>query len=149
VSINPGGGPNRLAENLLGLEAGGYAPDSITDSAIVDLAEAQTAGGSWNSGEEQPRPPITEGDIAGTAAPERRDDRARQDRPLGRQWWHGRVPRHAVVVEEPRALSARASEILAEYFGATWRSGVPPSTARGSSGPLYGPFVRFVRVQFV
>ena len=66
-SLNPGGGPNRLAENLLGLDAAGYAPDSITDSALVDLAEAQAVDGSWKSGEEQPRPPITEGDIAGTA----------------------------------------------------------------------------------
>jgi hypothetical protein len=66
-SINPGGGPNRLAENLLGLEAAGYVPDSITDSAIVDLAEAQAVDGSWTGGEEQPRPPITEGEIAGTA----------------------------------------------------------------------------------
>ena len=46
-SMNPGGGPNRLAENLLGLEAAGYAPDSITDSAMVDLAEAQSVDGSW------------------------------------------------------------------------------------------------------
>ena len=66
-SLNPGGGPNRLAEGLLGLDAAGYAPDAITDSAIVDMAEAQAADGSWVDGEEQPRPPITEGAIAGTA----------------------------------------------------------------------------------
>jgi ankyrin repeat protein len=66
-SINPGGGPNRLAENLLGLAGAGYPPDAITDSAIVDLAEAQGENGAWDRGEEQPRPPITESSIAGTA----------------------------------------------------------------------------------
>jgi hypothetical protein len=30
-SINPGGGHNRLSESLLGLAAGGYKPDPITD----------------------------------------------------------------------------------------------------------------------
>ena len=66
-SLNPGGGPNRLAENLLGLEAAGYKPDPITDSAIIDLAEAQSTEGNWPAGEEQPRPPITESLIASTA----------------------------------------------------------------------------------
>ncbi len=66
-SINPGGGPNRLAENLLGLDAAGYKPDAITDAAVVDLVEAQAAEGYWPAGEEQPRPPITESTIAATA----------------------------------------------------------------------------------
>lgn len=66
-SMNPGGGPNRLAENLLGLEAAGYKPDTMTDSAVVDLAEAQRPDGSWFANEEQPRPPLTESDIASTA----------------------------------------------------------------------------------
>src|SRR5690348_5325809 len=65
--LNPGGGTNRLAENLLGLDAAGYPPDAITDSAVVDLAESQAADGSWPPGEEQARPPITESFIAGTA----------------------------------------------------------------------------------
>lgn len=66
-SLNPGGGPNRLAENLLGLAAAGYPGDVITDSAVTDLAEAQAADGSWPAGEEQPRPPITESVIGSTA----------------------------------------------------------------------------------
>jgi ankyrin repeat protein len=66
-SINPGGGPNRLAENLLGLEAAGYKPDPITDSAVIDLVEAQAQDGSWPAGEEQPRPPITQSAIGATA----------------------------------------------------------------------------------
>ncbi|MBZ5724192.1 MAG: ankyrin repeat domain-containing protein [Acidobacteriia bacterium] len=66
-SLNPAGGPNRLAENLLGLEAAGYQPDTITDAAVVDLAESQDPEGYWAGGEEEPRPPITESVIAGTA----------------------------------------------------------------------------------
>ncbi|HKA01880.1 MAG TPA: ankyrin repeat domain-containing protein, partial [Candidatus Solibacter sp.] len=66
-SINPGGGPNRLAENLLGFAAAGYPADAITDAAIVDLAEAQAENGSWADGEEQARPPITESVFGGTA----------------------------------------------------------------------------------
>jgi len=66
-SINPGGGPNRLAESLIGLEAAGYTADAITDSAIVDLVESQAENGAWHTGDEQPRPPITESGIAATA----------------------------------------------------------------------------------
>lgn len=65
-TLNPGGGANRLAETLLGLEAAGYPADVMTDSAIVDLAESQALDGSWPAGEEQPRPPITESLIATT-----------------------------------------------------------------------------------
>jgi hypothetical protein len=66
-SLNAGGGPNRLGENLLGLEGAGYSPNTITDSAIVDLAEARALDGGSTVGEEQPRPPITESSIARTA----------------------------------------------------------------------------------
>lgn len=66
-TLNPGGGSNRLAENLLGLKAAGYPPDAITDSAIVDVAESQEPDGSWIAGEVQNRPPITQSDIASTA----------------------------------------------------------------------------------
>jgi ankyrin repeat protein len=66
-SINPGGGPNRLGENLLGLNASGYRADTITDSAVIDLAESQLTGGIFPSGEAGMRPPITEGTIGSTA----------------------------------------------------------------------------------
>ena len=69
-SLNPGGGPNRLGENLLGLYAAGYAPDALTDSAIVDLAESQRADGMFPSNDGSAggqRPPITEGLIGSTA----------------------------------------------------------------------------------
>lgn len=66
-ALNPGGGANRLGENLLGLEAAGYPPDVITDSAVVDFAQFQAADGRWPGGEAHTRPPITEGEIGSTA----------------------------------------------------------------------------------
>lgn len=66
-SLNPGGGPNRLGESLLALHAAGYPPDSITDSAVVDLAESQSADGKFPGGEGSARPPITESVTASTA----------------------------------------------------------------------------------
>jgi ankyrin repeat protein len=65
--ILPGGGAPRLAENLLGLQAVNYLPDSITDAAIVAIAAAQRPDGSWNSGEIQHRPPITQSAFSATA----------------------------------------------------------------------------------
>lgn len=66
-SLNPGGGSNRLGESLLGLEAAGCPPDSITDSAVVDFAESQGADGSWPASEAHARPPVTESVIGTTA----------------------------------------------------------------------------------
>jgi len=66
-ALNPGGGANRLGENLLGLEAAGYPADIITDSAVVDFAQFQAADGCWPGGEAHTRPPITEGEIGSTA----------------------------------------------------------------------------------
>jgi hypothetical protein len=66
-ALNPGGGPNRLGENLLGLYSAGEPPNTAIDAAVVGLAESQNAAGAWASGEEQPRPPLTESDIASTA----------------------------------------------------------------------------------
>jgi len=119
-SLNPGGGPNRLAENLLGLEAAGYAPDSITDSAIVDLAEAQTVEGSWNSGEEQPRPPITEGDIAGTA----RAIRALQaySIPARRREFEARIARAQAWLQ--RVKPATTDDYAMRLLGLVW-AGAP------------------------
>ena len=66
-SLNLGGGSNRLAEQLLGLKASGYPSDSITDSAVVDLAESQQPDGSWVASPAQNRPPIQQSDFAATA----------------------------------------------------------------------------------
>ncbi len=63
----PGGGAPRLAENLLGLIAANYAPDAITDAAIVAIAATQRPDGSWKSNEIQHRPPITQSSFSATA----------------------------------------------------------------------------------
>ena len=99
-SMNPGGGPNRLAENLLGLEAAGYKPDTMTDSALVDLAEAQASEGYWGAGEEEPRPPITESVIAATV----RAVRAIQaySIPARRQEFNGRIARARVWLAQTK-----------------------------------------------
>ena len=76
--ILPGGGANRLAENLLGLKSANYAPDSITDAAVAAIANAQGSDGSWGSGEVQHRPPIAQSLFASTA----RCIRALQDFPI-------------------------------------------------------------------
>jgi hypothetical protein len=119
-SLNPGGGPNRLAENLLGLEAAGHAPDSITDSAIVDLAEAQAVDGSWRDGEEQPRPPITEGEIAGTA----RAVRALQaySIPARRQEFDARIAKAEAWLK--RAKPASTDDYAMRLLGLAW-AGAP------------------------
>jgi hypothetical protein len=66
-ALNPGGGSNRLGENLLGLAAAAYPADAITDSAVTDLAQFQAADGAWPAGEVHARPPITESGIGATA----------------------------------------------------------------------------------
>jgi len=63
----PGGGAPRLAENLLGLQAVNYPPDTITDSAVVAIAATQRPDGSWRSNEIQHRPPITQSPFSATA----------------------------------------------------------------------------------
>lgn len=77
----PGGGARRLGENLLGLKAANYAPDGITDTAVVAIAGAQRPDGSWSSGEVQHRPPIAQSIFASTA----RVIRALQDYPIPAQ----------------------------------------------------------------
>jgi squalene cyclase len=51
----------------MGLKAAGYPPDTITDSAVVDLVESQQPDGSWVAAKGQNRPPITQSDFAATA----------------------------------------------------------------------------------
>ncbi len=63
----PGGGANRLAENLLALRSANYPPDSITDAAIVAMAAAQNPDGGWDDGEIQHRPPLAESPFGTTA----------------------------------------------------------------------------------
>jgi hypothetical protein len=63
----PGGGANRIAEMLLGLQASNYPADIITDAAVVAMAESQEVDGSWLAGEVQLRPPISQSHFAATA----------------------------------------------------------------------------------
>jgi len=56
-----------LAPFLFGMAEAGYPPDSITDSAVVDLMSLQRTDGSWNRGLGISRSPIQEGNAARTA----------------------------------------------------------------------------------
>lgn len=73
----PGGGPDRLAENLLALKAAEYPADSITDTAIAAIAASQHSDGSWRN-EVNVRPPIEQSPFAATA----RIIRALRDYPI-------------------------------------------------------------------
>jgi ankyrin repeat protein/cytochrome c551/c552 len=119
-SINPGGGPNRLAENLLGLEAAGYKPDTMTDSAVVDLAEAQATEGYWPAGEEQPRPPVTESVIAATA----RAVRAIQAYaiPARKQEIDGRIARARVWLKQAKPTTTE--DFVMRLLGLAWSGAV-------------------------
>jgi hypothetical protein len=65
--IAPGGGANRLAENLEGMFAAGHPADSVTDSAVNEIAMSQCQDGHWGAGEVQHRPPLAQSHFAGTA----------------------------------------------------------------------------------
>jgi hypothetical protein len=130
-SLNPGGGANRLAENLLGLDSAGYPADLITDSAVVDLVEAQSADGAWSDVEEHPRPPITESGISGTA----RAIRAVQAYtiPARQAEFAGRIARARSWLQraEPRTTEEFAMRLL----GLTW-AGAPAADLRAAAKPL-------------
>src|SRR5205085_905142 len=66
-AIAPGGGANRMAENLQGMYAARYPADSITDSAVVEIAMSQNPDGHWGNGEVQLRPPLAQSHFAGTS----------------------------------------------------------------------------------
>lgn len=130
-SINPGGGPNRLAENLLGLEAAGYKPDGITDSAVVDLVEVQAPEGYWPAGEEQPRPPITESVIAATA----RSVRVIQAYaiPARQQEFVGRIARARAWLKQ--ANPTTTEDFVMRLMGLAW-AGATNAELRDAAQPL-------------
>jgi ankyrin repeat protein len=66
-ALTPGGGADRLADNVLGLSAAAYPADTITDSAVAEIAMSQNPDGHWGAGEVQHRPPITQSHFASTA----------------------------------------------------------------------------------
>jgi ankyrin repeat protein len=121
-SLNPGGGPNRLGESLLALHAAGYPPDSITDPAVVDLAESQSADGKFPGGEGSARPPITESLIASTA----RAIRALQvySIPARKAEFDARISRARAWIERAVPVSADdfAMRLAGLYWGGSTRS---------------------------
>ncbi len=130
-SINPGGGPNRLAETLLGLDAAGYKPDAITDSAVVDLAEAQAPDGAWSGGEEQPRPPITESLIAFTA---RAVGAIRAySIPARKQEFDGRIARARVWLKQAKPVTTE--DFALRLLGLAW-AGASNADLREAAQPL-------------
>lgn len=60
------GVPEIVAYSLNGLAATGYAPDSMTDAMVADLAASQLRDGRWHYGG-LARPPFEEGDFFRTA----------------------------------------------------------------------------------
>jgi hypothetical protein len=60
------GVPEVVAYSLVGLAATGYAPDSMTDAMVADLAASQARDGRWHYGG-LARPPFEEGDFFRTA----------------------------------------------------------------------------------
>lgn len=130
-SMNPGGGPNRLGESLLGLYAAGYRPDTITDSAVIDLAESQAVDGMFLSGEAGARPPITEGTIGSTA----RAIRALQVYSIpGRQAEFTRRIAHAEKWLE-HAAPVSTDDFTMRLLGLHW-AGAPDAMVRESAKAL-------------
>ena len=115
-TLNPGGGSNRLTENLLGLKAAGYPADTLTDSAIVDVAESQEPDGSWIAGEVQNRPPITQSDIAASA----RSIRVLQEYciPARKQEFADRIARARAWLKQQKPITTE--DFSMRLSGLTW-----------------------------
>jgi len=130
-TLNPGGGANRLAEHLLALKANGYPPDTITDSAIVDIAESQEPDGSWRSGEAQNRPPITQSAIAATA----RAIRVLQEYsiPARRQEFTERIARARAWLKHAKPITTE--DVSMRLSGLTWSRAVE-SDLKNAAGHL-------------
>ena len=114
--LTPGGGPNRLAEMLLGLKAAGYPADTLTDSAVVVVADSQEPDGRWRAVEVQLRPPITESDVAATA----RTIQALQGYsiPARRQEFAKRIARGLAWLKQTKPVRAEDSSM--RLSGLTW-----------------------------
>jgi ankyrin repeat protein len=130
-SMNLGGGSNRLGENLLGLEAAGYPADVITDSAVVDLAEAQSADGSWPAGEAHARPPVTES-VIGTTARAIRALKA-YGIPARRKEFEARIARGRAWLMEAKPEST--DEFILRLLGLWW-AGAEKDQVRKASHQL-------------
>jgi hypothetical protein len=106
-AILPGGGANRLAENVQGLFAAGYLADSITDSAVAGIAASQYPDGHWSAGEVQHRPPIAQSHFAATT----RAIRVLQDYGIP-----ARKQEFAARIDRARGWLLRATPITTEDY---------------------------------
>ena len=121
-AIVPGGGANRLADNLQGLLAAGYPGDSMTDSAVVEIAISQHPDGHWSAGEVQHRPPITQSHFANTT----RAIRMLQDYgiPARRQEFTERIDRARAWLMSERPITTEDHTM--KLSGCVCQSGVAP-----------------------
>jgi hypothetical protein len=115
-AIIPSGGANRIAEMLLGLRASNYPADTITDAAVVAMAESQEVDGSWLAGEVQLRPPIAQSHFAATA----RVVRALQaySIPARKQEFTERIARARAWLK--RAKPITTEDVAMRLSGLTW-----------------------------
>jgi len=105
--ILPGGEAARLAENLLGLQAVTYPPDSMTDSAVVAIAAAQHPDGNWESGGVQHRPPISQSPFGATA---------KVIRALQHYAFSARKQEFAQMIERARIWLMKAKPVTTEDY---------------------------------
>jgi ankyrin repeat protein len=115
-SVIPGGGANRIAEMLLGLQASNYPADIITDAAVVAIAESQEVDGSWRAGEVQLRPPISQSHFAATA----RVIRALQSYPIParKREFTERIARARVWLKRTKPITTE--DVASRLSGLTW-----------------------------
>src|SRR5215831_1097261 len=106
-AILPGGEAARLAENLLGLQAVKYPPDSMTDSAVVAIAAAQHPDGNWESGGVQHRPPISQSPFGATA---------KVIRALQHYAFSARKQEFAQMIERARIWLMKAKPVTTEDY---------------------------------
>jgi ankyrin repeat protein len=130
-AIIPGGGANRIAEMLLGLQASGYPADNITDAAVVAMAESQELDGSWLAGEVQLRPPIAQSHFAATA----RVARALQaySIPARKQEFTERIARASGWLKHSKPQTTE--DVAMRLSGLTW-TGAAESDIRESAKSL-------------
>jgi N-acyl-D-amino-acid deacylase len=102
----PGGGADRLAENLLGLKAAEYPADSITDATVAAIAVSQEPDGHWRT-EVQIRPPVEQSPFAATA----RVIRALRDYSIP-----ARRPEFESRIARAREWLAKAKPVTSEDF---------------------------------
>jgi len=103
--ILPGGEAPRLADNLLGLQAANYPPDSITDSTVVAILARQEPDGSWDA--PSIRPPISQSPFSATA---------KMIRVLQRYTIPARKQEFAKAIERARIWLTQAKPVTAEDY---------------------------------